>query len=80
LFSWGRVYSILLIIKHLGAIHEFVEQLAVVPGDDDMVVSDGVRQEIVCLPLVVKSYHLLGATETGFVFAAHQFALGNKMA
>ena len=54
-----------------------MEQGAVVPGDDDMVVSDGVRQEIAGVGRG-QAQPDLGAAEVGFVLVAEEFSFGDE--
>lgn len=49
-------------------------------GQDDVVVADGIGEEIGCLVLVGKSDDLLGATKVGLRLVLHEVAFGNEMA
>ena len=49
-------------------------------GHDDVVIADGLRQEVVGLALVGELDDLLRAAEVGLRLVAHQLAFGNEVA
>ena len=47
---------------------------------DDVVIADGIGEEIGCLALVGETYQLLGATEIGLRLVLDELALSNEAA
>ena len=47
---------------------------------NDVMIADGIGEEIGCLALVGETYQLLGATEIGLRLVLDEFALGNETA
>ena len=58
---------------------DFLQEVLVMAGKDDVVIAYGVVEEIGGLALVVQADDQLGAAEVGLCLISYQLSFGNKM-